>query len=256
MNLIKRAWLSITRKKGKSALLFIILLVVATLALSGISIKNASGEAAGNLRKALGGGFVMVQDTSNPSKQVQKNIGNGTTTTQYLGEMLTREIAEEVVKVPGVKSYNAEVIGPAEVKTADGEHLALKSIDGSYFANDESMNHQMNLYGFTNTENSKLFSTGTLKLVEGRHITADDKNVVMLHKDIAEKNNLKLGDKVTVSMTSVITGSLAGGLQAEATIVGLFNSTVEQQVSTYGLPGELLENNVIIDADGSLALYA
>lgn len=103
MSFIKRAWLSITRKKGKSALLFFILLVVATLALSAISIKNASKEASENLRKALGGGFVMEQDTRNSSKQVQRDLGNGTTAIEYVGETLTKEIAEKVAKVSGVK---------------------------------------------------------------------------------------------------------------------------------------------------------
>lgn len=255
MSFIKRAWLSVTRKKGKSVLLFFILLVVATLLLSGISIKSASGVAAGNLRKALGGGFVMEQDTSNPSNQVQKNIGNGTTATQYLGNMLTKRVAEEVVKVPGVKTYNAEVIGPAVTQKSDGTALSLKSIDGSYFANDGTMNSQMNLYGFTDSARASLFTTGTLKLVEGRHITSKDKDAILLDKEIADKNNLKLGDKVDVSMSDTITGGIAGAAKAECTLIGLFKTTVEQQVSAYGLPGELLENNLIMDADGSLALY-
>lgn len=140
-------------KKGKSALLFFILLVVATLALSAISIKNASKEASENLRKVLGGGFVMEQDTHNSSKQVQRDLGNGTTAIEYVGETLTEEIAEKVAKVSGVKNYNAEVIGPAELKSPAGKHLSLKSIEGSYFANDESMNRQVTLYGFTGRGN-------------------------------------------------------------------------------------------------------
>lgn len=257
MNLIKRAWLSITRKKGKSALLFIILLVVATLALSGISIKNASGEAAEKLSEALGGRFIMMQDTSNSSKQVQKNIGNGITATQYQGEALSKELAEKVASVTGVTGYNAENIGPAEIRTTTGENLTLKSIEGSFFSNIEGMNNQITVYGYTNVETSTLFRGGTLKLVEGRQITSADHNALMIHKELAEKNGLKLGDSLVISMNKFITGGdeEAASLKQECKIVGIFDSTVETPVTAYSTQGDLLENNVLMDVETSLKLY-
>ncbi len=45
MNCFKRAFLYVTRKKGKSVLLFTILLVMATFVLTGLSIRKASEAA-------------------------------------------------------------------------------------------------------------------------------------------------------------------------------------------------------------------
>ena len=68
MDFIKRAFLYVTKKRGKSALLFIILLVIATFVLTGLSIEKATRVTQDNLRYALGGEFEMAPDYSE-SKQ-------------------------------------------------------------------------------------------------------------------------------------------------------------------------------------------
>ena len=60
MNCLKRAYLYVTRKRGKSILLFLILLVTATFVLSGLCIGDATRQAQMNLRKNLGGAFDMT----------------------------------------------------------------------------------------------------------------------------------------------------------------------------------------------------
>ena len=40
------------------------------------------------------------------------------------------------------------------------------------------------------------FISKSLKLIDGRHIVATDKNKVLIHKDLAEANNLKVGDTI------------------------------------------------------------
>ena len=57
MNFLKRAMLYVTRKKGKSIVLFCILLIMATFVLSGLSIGKATKQAQQNLRQSLGGSF-------------------------------------------------------------------------------------------------------------------------------------------------------------------------------------------------------
>ena len=52
------------KKRGKSILLFIILLVMATFVLTGLSIEKAAQIAQDNLRYALGGEFEIVPDYS------------------------------------------------------------------------------------------------------------------------------------------------------------------------------------------------
>ena len=77
MNFISRAWLYIIRKKGKSILLFIILLVMATFVLTALALGNASNAAQMELRKSLGGSFliVFVYTENNPYLKVESVDG-------------------------------------------------------------------------------------------------------------------------------------------------------------------------------------
>ena len=79
MGTIRRAYLYVTRKKGKSVLLFFILLIMATFVLTGISTQKVSQAEQKNLREALGGKFyVTVEFTeSNPYFRIGDD-GEGT----------------------------------------------------------------------------------------------------------------------------------------------------------------------------------
>ncbi len=54
------------------------------------------------------------------------------------------------------------------------------------------------LTGVNDSSKETKFVSGTYKLVEGKHLTSQDKNKVLIHKDLAKKNNLKVGDKINV----------------------------------------------------------
>ena len=116
MNVGKRTILYLVRKWSKTLLLFMIFLVVGTLVISGVSIRKAADQAAANVRQSLGGGFVMKEDHSDQSKYERRDLGNGSYAMAYVGESLTKEIADKVAEVPGVSGYNAENIGPANLK--------------------------------------------------------------------------------------------------------------------------------------------
>lgn len=258
MGAIKRTVYYLTRKWKKSMLLFAIFLVVGTLVISGISIQSASEQAATNLRRSFGGGFVMKEDHSDQSKFERRDVGNGSYAMVYTGESLTKEIADKVASVPGVSGYNAENIGPANLKTMEGDYLELKSIEGSMFANEPVLSKQANIYGYTNTQEADMFTGGSIALMEGRQITQKDQNAVLIHKELAEKNGLKLGDQFIIAMNSQITGGdEEGGKRKETvTIVGMFDSKVSQQISAFSTPGELLENTVLMDVETSVKLLS
>ena len=59
MPIWKRAWLHTVRKKGKTTLMFLILLTIATLILTCLAIRSATDTAALNIRKSLMGGFTV-----------------------------------------------------------------------------------------------------------------------------------------------------------------------------------------------------
>ncbi len=74
MKAIRRAYLYVIRKKGKSVLIFVILLIMATFVLTGLSIQKASQEAQKNLREALGGEFSITVELSDSNPYFKMNV--------------------------------------------------------------------------------------------------------------------------------------------------------------------------------------
>lgn len=61
----KRAILYLSRKKGRTALLTVLLFTMSCLIIVGISLKNGSDREINNLKKSLGTGFVLEADIDN-----------------------------------------------------------------------------------------------------------------------------------------------------------------------------------------------
>lgn len=62
MNIIKRAFLYTTRKRGKSLILLLALLVISTFVLTGLSILAATDQSALSLRQSVGGSIKQELD--------------------------------------------------------------------------------------------------------------------------------------------------------------------------------------------------
>ena len=103
MNFISRAWLYMIRKKGKSILLFFVLLIMATFVLTALALGNASDAAQQNLRKSLGGSFNIHFDYSdnNPYLKVEETESG---IIAYCTQQIEPELVEKIRAIDGVKS--------------------------------------------------------------------------------------------------------------------------------------------------------
>lgn len=244
MSFMHRAFLYVTRKTARSLSLLLILLVIATLALSGAAIKEAVGTAQLNVRQALGGSFMLQQNTSDSSKWVSTSVGQYGSTSYYGGAPLTEELASYIQdNVAGITGCNAAYTNYT-VPVAQGDSILelVESEDdeGEAIApltEYEDLDSTVSTYASTNTSYSSYFHGGYLELVEGRHLVAGDKNVALVSKELAELNGLKVGDRIALRMPSFKASMLnyeASDTSVEVEIVGLFRPTVK---STTALPG-------------------
>ena len=97
------------------------------------------------------------------------------------------------------------------------------------------------------------FISKSFKLVEGRHIVESDKNKVLIHKALAEKNNLKVGDKIKGTKNNVdYNVSSMSPDEYEFEIVGIFESANTERS---GHKTELSENLIISDMYTLKTLY-
>lgn len=187
MSTWRRAFLYVIRKKVKTVLLFCVLLAMSTLILTGLSIYKATDDSALSLRQSVGGSIRLELDKSNGANwRYQQAVGG--VKVEYVGTPITDRDIEKIMSIDGVKAYNG--IG-------DGSVYA-KDFDFIYGFNFGAEIDDSRLPSVTNSEYFNFFTRKAFQLIEGRHIKEDDDHAVLISSAVAEKNNLKLGDTITV----------------------------------------------------------
>ena len=167
MNFMNRAWLYIVRKRGKSILLFVILLVMATFVLTALALGNASKSAQQDLRQSLGGSFLIGFDytENNPYLKVESVDGG---TLMYSTQQISPELVGQIREIEGIKECSATVEGLAAFPS-------LKLFTGN-IPIEEEFRESSKILSTWKSEELTRFTSGQLTLTEGRHILPDDKN--------------------------------------------------------------------------------
>ncbi len=231
MGTVKRAFLYVTRKKGKSILLFFVLLIMATFVLSGLSIEKASQEEQKSLRQSLGGFFTISPEYSekNPYYKLMDDGDGGYTL--HTERPLTQEVIDAAAKIDGIEKYDA--LTPTLVSTN------LEVFPSNVPMKDK---HNDLVYARTvsGTENNSYFESGTMKLIEGSHITPERSNTAVISKDLAEKNKLKLGD--TISLRSAATEA-----DVNVKVTGIYEILKPDSPLKNIITYDKIENQIFID---------
>lgn len=187
MSIWKRAFLYVIRKKVKTVLLFCVLLAMSTFILTGLSIYKATDDSALSLRQSVGGSIRLELDESNGANWQYQQAAGGMMV-EYVGTPITDKDIQKIMSIDGVKAYNG--IGDGSVYAKDFDFISGFSFgDGSDYSR---------LPSVTNSEYFNFFTRKAFQLIEGRHIKEDDDHAVLISSAVAEKNNLKLGDAITV----------------------------------------------------------
>ena len=233
MGSFKRAVLYITRKKKKSILMFFILFCIATAVLSGISIKKATSIARLNSSKETANTF-----------EIQNNLA-----TNFTGTM-PESLVNKVSKVNGIKNYDASVQGIGlvfkQLQNVEPKNNTVQYTDKQYKNLFPVEAHKF-------TEYDTKFMSKSFRLVEGRHLVEGDKNKVLVHKALAEKNNLKVGDRIIGTKDSLdYNASKDAPSEYDLEIVGIFES---QNTDRMGSKLEIPENLILSDMNTLNALY-
>ena len=233
MGSFKRAVLYITRKKKKSILMFFILFCIATAVLSGISIKKATSIARQNSSKETANTF-----------EIQNNLA-----TNFTGTM-PESLVNKVSKVNGIKNYDASVQGIGlvfkQLQNVEPKNNTVQYTDKQYKNLFPVEAHKF-------TEYDTKFMSKSFRLVEGRHLVEGDKNKVLVHKALTEKNNLKVGDRIIGTKDSLdYNASKDAPSEYDLEIVGIFES---QNTDRMGSKLEIPENLILSDMNTLNALY-
>ena len=210
MNFVKRAFLYCFRQKVKTLILFLVLAIISTFLLTGLAIRDASEGATEDARTAIGGKLFLEIDPANQYDSSQDGYGM---TYTYNGDYITPEILDAISKVDGVVDYNSDNPRGFWGAGVDFEYLPA-AFDLSYTPYGESSAYTAAL----SSEKSSDFESGKYSLVDGRHITPEDKYVVMISKELADYNKLSVGDMMTMYC-------LDSDSNVKLEIIGIFDGT-------------------------------
>ncbi|MGZ9653430.1 ABC transporter permease [Bacillus cereus] len=216
MNFIKRSFLSLQSRKGKSLILLAIFLVVTNLVFAGFTIQSASSKATDLARQQLGADIKLRIDIN-----------------KYLEEQNSNQNANEARKVPSIEKKEADKLKNSKyldhynyLKSAIAELKELHNVEASGGAQSFGPNNNLNftLQGVRDFSLLEAAQDKKLKLVEGEGITSKTvgKNVAMIEKKLAEKNTLKVGDKLQIG--EVMDEELT---TKELEIIGIYESKEE-----------------------------
>lgn len=216
MNFIRRALLYCRRQKLRSLLLFLTITCLAAFVLTGIAIQKATIDNAENLRTEVGGIVRLEADVENGPRTTQE--GENGAIHSYVGDFVAEKLVNAIKKIEGVVGINAQ-----NEQGFWGSGINFDYIPGQFSMGEMPVPNTAVL----NSENSDPFQSGKFTLEEGRHITEEDKHVIILSEEVAKRNQLKVGDKiqlynmdidgeVTLELIGIYSG--AGGTGGDAMI--------------------------------------
>lgn len=215
MNFIKRAWLSTKAKKGHSVILFLVFSAILIFVLAGLTIQNASNQSLVQARQEMGGTVTL---SVNREATMKKAAASDSASSGSNGKIdpgsfkatpVSLDQANLITGLDHVKSYNylsetsagAENFKPISSSNSTSSGAAPSQGPMDYGMNNMGVAGDLTVEGVLSTENLSDFTTGTNTFTEGNGITADDVNTndVVIESSLADANNLKTGDTITIS---------------------------------------------------------
>ena len=98
-----------------------------------------------------------------------------------------------------------------------------------------------------NTGKDNLFNSGVFTLIKGRHIEKDDREKIIIHEELAQKNNLELNDKIRLELFDLNNNEIKTEYEYE--IIGIFSGKKQEKYT--GMTSDFSENMVFIDYESS-----
>ncbi|CAM5233298.1 putative ABC transporter permease YclI [Streptomyces spiroverticillatus] len=209
MNFVKRAGMSLSARKSRTAALLAIFVVLCTL---------------------LFGGFLLQSAAARQEADAERTIGVDVTVRD---KALTPALVDRIGASDPVHRHNAEL----RVR-ADAKGMTPLAPQGPKPPGSGADKYRLTVNGVRDSGMLLPFSYGSMKITAGRGITPQDagQNVVLIEQRLADKNRLTVGDTVRVLAAD-------GTRSLPLTVVGVFRDRAQDPTSwrpPHELPGNVL----------------
>ena len=223
--MVKNAIAYVLRKKNRTLIVFIILTVVLSCLYACLNILKSGTS----LEKSL-------YKSSNSSSTIAKKDSQGYfDKNEFKGINDIKEIEEVVSQYEGLaRLSNTNAVDSGQQITRDDIPSYLKNV--------------VSIQATSNVKRNVLFNSGVFAIKEGRNIEKNDKDKILVHEEFAEKNKLKVGDKISLEFVDP-NQTDKSNKKYEFEIVGIFSG--KKQEKQTGLTSDLSENTMFTDYDSA-----
>jgi len=173
LNVLKRAFLYDTRKKGKSLTLFLLFVLITLFVTISFSVLSATQAAATNLRETVGASFTLR------GKPMELNTSGENYVMQFI------PISQQDIDL---------IAGSTEIKACNAQQSATAAASNFFFPSGMPSG---TISANTSSAWNRNFTSGILTLAEGRHITQDDRHAALVSRELAEENELQIGSELS-----------------------------------------------------------
>jgi putative ABC transport system permease protein len=219
MHIAGRAVRSLIRKPLKNLLVFTIIFVMACFLIVAFACEGASVVTRNESKQAIGAAFRLELNIADNIKRTEAELEpvqleNGAwlivAPNNQFDSLLLDDI-EKVAAVEGIKTYDITTrptaVLPVNFKRIEDENR------------DQSVDFGgVNLIGCREMGQNSNVALGNITLKEGRMVTPEDQNAIVISEQLAELNGLRLGDTLSFKPAREKDGDGVNG----AEIVGIF----------------------------------
>lgn len=224
--MIQNAILYVLRKKKRTCILFIILTTVLSFLYSSLNIMKLSNNLENDLYKI-----------SNTSISITQKDNQNFEINQFKEMENIQEIKEIIPQYDCLaKATNVEVVDG--IQKVERENLP------------EILKNTFSIESTNSTKNNVLFNSGIFTIIDGRYIEKNDREKILIHEELAKKNNLKLHSKINLELIDL--DQLDNNevkKEYEFEVIGIF--TGKKQEKYTGLSSDFSENMLFIDYESS-----
>ena len=208
MTIIKRAWTAVARKRRRSLTIALIMTLIFTLLIGTLTVQQTMAQLKQSIERNIRAGFSIA--SKQPSGEVPMDI------------------AQRVQRLDKVKAHNFQAETTAGLP---GKQLVDTASSGVQL--DSNVAGEAKVTGATESNLLGEFTGKFYQLEQGKHLTERDQNATLIHKTLAEKNNIKTGDKLDITKD---------GRRVTVTVAGIFSGKGEKPAV---LQSDMAENHLI-----------
>lgn len=259
MNFFKRAWLVTKAKKGRTGLLVLVTSAILIFVLAGLTIKNAANSAVESAKSKAGATVTLSVNREAMMKAFKPDSENSSDSSESSGDSSDDSSAVTSVDLATAKSIAekddvASYLFTTTTTATAGDGISAistssSSDDASNSASTDSnqpdrggmmASGDFTITGVNSTDYVADFTSGTSEIKKGVGITSDTAdNSAVISSDLADENDLSVGDTFTVSTTVDDTET-----SYTLTVVGIYDNsstaTTAQMMSNASNP----QNNI------------